>query len=113
LTFRIRSIARANFGGMGQAMALSEGEIAGLGESLPGWQIVDGQLVLEVSAPDYLTAIEWVSAIGQAAEAMNHHPDIDIRWKNLKISVVTHDLGNKLSDLDVELAQKVNKIVGR
>jgi len=101
------------FGGMGPAVALSEGEIAGLGERLPGWQVVDGQLVLEVSAPDYLTAVDWVSAIGQAAEAMNHHPDIDIRWKNLRISVVTHDLGNKLSNLDVELAQKVNKIVGR
>ena len=98
---------------MGQAVELGEGEIAGLVERFPGWQIADGQLVLEVSAPDYLTAIDWVSAIGQAAEGMNHHPDIDIRWKNLKISVVTHDLGNKLSNLDVELAQKVNKIVGR
>jgi 4a-hydroxytetrahydrobiopterin dehydratase len=96
---------------VGQAVALSESEIAGLGERLPGWQVVDGQLVLEVSAPDYLTAIAWVGDIGRVAEGMNHHPDIDIRWKNLKISVVTHDIGNKLSNLDVELAEKVNKIV--
>jgi 4a-hydroxytetrahydrobiopterin dehydratase len=96
---------------VGQAVALSESEIAGLGERLPGWQVVDGQLVLAVSAPDYLTAIAWVGDIGRAAEDMNHHPDIDIRWKNLKISVVTHDIGNKLSNLDVELAEKVNKIV--
>ena len=98
-------------GGMGKAVALSDAEIAGLGEKLPGWRVVDGQLVLEVSAPDYLTAIDWVAAIGRAAEDLNHHPDIDIRWKNLKIAVVTHDLGNKLSNLDVELAQIVNQIV--
>jgi len=96
---------------MGKAVALSESEIASLAEKLPNWQVIDGQLVLEVSAPNFLTAIEWVSQIGRAAEDLNHHPDIDIRWKNLKISVVTHDLGNKLSNLDLELAQKVNQIV--
>ena len=96
---------------MGKAVALSESEIASLAEKLPNWQVIDGQLVLEVSAPNFLTAIEWVSQIGRAAEDLNHHPDIDIRWKNLKISVVTHDLGNKLSNLDLELAEKVNQIV--
>ena len=96
---------------MAESVALSVEQIDELATTLPDWRIENGMLVREVSASDFLTAIAWVSAIAQVAEEMNHHPDIDIRWRNLRIAVVTHDLGNVLSNLDVALATKINSIV--
>jgi len=44
------------------------------------WRIEDGMLVREFQAATFPQAIEYVVAVAEEAEAMNHHPDIDIRW---------------------------------
>jgi len=93
-----------------KSVALSEAQIAELATALPDWRVENGMLVRDITAPDFLTAIDWVGQIGHAAEDMNHHPDIDIRWRNLRIATVTHDLGNVLSNLDIALAHKINTI---
>lgn len=54
-------------------------------------------------------AIAWVVAIADAAESMNHHPDIDIRWRTLHLSLSTHSAGC-LTELDVELASAIDGI---
>ena len=53
-----------------------------------------------------------VVAIGAAAEEMDHHPDIDIRWRHLRLALVTHSAGGRITDLDVALARRIDGIVG-
>ncbi|GAB3905401.1 4a-hydroxytetrahydrobiopterin dehydratase [Microbispora bryophytorum] len=62
-----------------------------------------------VVARDFRTAIAIVNDIAEQAEALNHHPDIDIRWRTLHLALTTHDAGG-LTDLDYKLAARIDAI---
>ena len=93
------------------AEPLTGDQIGMLGEILPFWRIEDGMLVRDVQAPTFPIGIEYVVAIAEAAEALNHHPDIDIRWRHLRLALVTHSAGGRITDLDLALAQRIDAIV--
>lgn len=93
------------------AEALDDAQLLALAERLPAWQVGDGRLVRDVEAPTFPAAIEWVVMIAQAAEALDHHPDIDIRWRRLHLELSTHSAGGRITDLDVALAERVDAIV--
>jgi 4a-hydroxytetrahydrobiopterin dehydratase len=93
------------------AEPLDDAALTTLGESLPHWQVRDGHLVRDVEAPTFPAAIEWVVMIAQAAEELDHHPDIDIRWRRLHLDLSTHSAGSRITDLDVALAQRIDAIV--
>ena len=94
------------------AEPLDDDQLRELGERLPSWQVGDGRLVRDVEAPSFPVAIEWVVLIAEAAESMDHHPDIDIRWRRLHLELSTHSAGGRITDLDVALAQRIDAIVG-
>ncbi|MGV3662129.1 MAG: 4a-hydroxytetrahydrobiopterin dehydratase [Prosthecobacter sp.] len=77
--------------------------------TLPGWQVeVGGQeLVRTFEFKSYLDGIEFVKALGTAAEAMNHHPDMLVGWRKVTVRLSTHSAGG-LTALDVELAGKAS-----
>ena len=60
-----------------------------------------------VEAPDFPAAIRIVDAVADEAEQMNHHPDIDIRWRTTRWLLTTHDAGG-LTQLDIELAHRIS-----
>jgi 4a-hydroxytetrahydrobiopterin dehydratase len=51
-----------------------------------------------------------VVAVGDVAELLDHHPDIDIRWRTLTFRLTSHDLGG-ISPRDLELAPMIDSIV--
>jgi len=55
---------------------------------------------------NFVQAIAFVNRVADAAEAANHHPDIDIRYSRVAIALTTHDEGG-ISDKDVALAQQL------
>ncbi|MGZ4630896.1 MAG: 4a-hydroxytetrahydrobiopterin dehydratase [Oryzihumus sp.] len=75
---------------------------------LPGWA-GDGQaLTASYDAPDFPAAIRLVEEAADAAEQMNHHPDIDIRWKVTHWRLSTHSAGG-VTQLDIELAHRISQ----
>ena len=58
---------------------------------LPGWRREGDEIRRTITAPDFPTAIRIVDAIAVRAEELNHHPDIDIRWRELHLALTTHD----------------------
>ena len=76
---------------------------------LPGWASDGASLSRTVEAPDFMTAIAVVDDVAVAAEAMNHHPDIDIRWRRVGFTLSTHSAGG-ITQLDVELAHQISEI---
>ena len=88
-------------------------ELSDLAKTLPLWNVVVGRLVRSIEAPSFPEAIAYVVSIADAAEDVGHHPDIDIRWRTLRISLVTHDLGDRIGPLDVELARRIDAMVGK
>jgi len=75
----------------------------------PAWELVDGALVKTVECPSFPSAIDFVVAVGALAEQADHHPDIDIRWRKVRLVLVTHDAGG-LTELDLELARAIDAL---
>jgi 4a-hydroxytetrahydrobiopterin dehydratase len=80
-----------------------------LGE-LPGWSGDGSALRRSVAFADFPTAIRAVEDIAVLAEAMDHHPDIDIRWRTLHLTLSTHSAGG-VTQLDIELAHRIDDAV--
>lgn len=75
-----------------------------------GWTR-DGEVITRtVERKDFKQALALVNAIGERAEAANHHPDIDIRWNKVTLALTTHSEG-KLTDNDVKLAREINQLL--
>ena len=89
---------------------LTATEVSDLAQTLTMWQVVDEQLLREIQAPTYMIAINWVVAIAGAAESLDHHPDIDIRWRTLRIALITHSTGC-LTELDLDLARLIDTVL--
>ena len=60
---------------------------------LPGWQIESGELVRTFQFKDFVAALRFVNHVGDLAEQAGHHPDIDIRYNRVRLSLATHDAG--------------------
>jgi 4a-hydroxytetrahydrobiopterin dehydratase len=75
----------------------------------PAWELVDGTLVKTVECPSFPAALDFVVAVGHLAEEADHHPDIDIRWRTVRLVLVTHDAGG-LTRLDLDLARAIDGI---
>lgn len=79
-------------------------------EQLPGWTVVDGRLEMSVRAKDFEGAIEFVNRFADIAEAMDHHPDFEIRYNTIRMRVVSHDVGG-LTDRDTKFAEELDKLI--
>ena len=77
---------------------------------LPEWRREGDGIRRTVTAPDFPEAIRIVDEIAVKAEELNHHPDIDIRWRTLHLTLTTHDKGG-LTELDFTLAAVIDGIV--
>jgi len=77
---------------------------------LPAWSLVDGAIRRTVTAPAFLAGVELVRQVAEVAEGMNHHPDIDIRWRRITFALTTHDAGG-ITFLDLEQARVIDGLV--
>lgn len=91
---------------------LTPEQIADLAAQLPDWRVEGDSLVRDLEAPSFPAAIEWVVLIAEAAERLDHHPDIDIRWRRLRLALTTHSADRRVTDLDVQVARAIDAIVG-
>jgi len=65
-----------------------------------------GSLALAVKAPSFPDAVRLIGLVADEAESMNHHPDVDLRWRTVYFTLATHSEGG-VTQLDVELARHV------
>ena len=82
---------------------------AALAEQGLAWERVGDELVTTVELRDFAAALAFVNAVGAAAEAANHHPDIDIRWNKVHLVLSTHSAGG-LTVLDIALAAAIDRL---
>lgn len=76
---------------------------------LPAWAYLGDTLHRDVEAPEFLEAIRIVDEVAVIAEQMEHHPDIDIRWRKLTFALSTHS-AKGVTQLDIELAHRIEEI---
>jgi 4a-hydroxytetrahydrobiopterin dehydratase len=90
---------------------LTDAEIQRALASLNGWQRNGGAIQRIFRFPDFKLAMQFVNKVADAAELVNHHPDIDIRYNTVTMALVSHDSGG-VTQRDVRMAETINKIAG-
>jgi 4a-hydroxytetrahydrobiopterin dehydratase len=78
-------------------------------DRLAGWKIDNGMLIKTFKFKDFLSALHFVNGVGELAEKAGHHPDIDIRYNRVTLSLTTHDAGG-ITEKDFELAGQTQKL---
>lgn len=89
---------------------LDDEEIARERTTLDGWFGGPYSMSRLVQAGSFGTVMDIVTRTAAVAEELDHHPDIDIRWRTVRFAVTTHAAGG-LTDLDVTLARRIDAIV--
>jgi 4a-hydroxytetrahydrobiopterin dehydratase len=87
-------------------------EVARQVADLPGWTGTTESLRRSYEFADFPTLVRAVDEIAVDAEEMDHHPDLDIRWRTLHVTCSTHDRDG-VTKLDVELAHRVHDVAER
>jgi 4a-hydroxytetrahydrobiopterin dehydratase len=80
-------------------------------DHLPEWKLADNALVRSVEKSTFMDGIRLVATVAQLAESMNHHPDIDIRWRTVTFRVSSHEAGGITED-DLVLARHIDTAAG-
>ena len=88
---------------------LTDAQVAAALADLPGWAGNCASIHRAVEFPTFPAAIDGVVAVGEAAEELNHHPDMDIRWRTVTFTLSTHSAGG-VTALDIDLARRIDEI---
>ena len=78
---------------------------------IPGWLLSDDRIEKEYKFKTYLEGLDFANKIGHIAEEQDHHPDIVIRWRRVKLSLTTHSIKG-LSENDFIMAAKAEEAYG-
>lgn len=75
-----------------------------------GWEVVgDHHLRKVYRFPDFRLALAFTNRIGELAEAVGHHPDLELAWGRVGVTIWTHEIGG-LSETDFVFAAKVDAL---
>src|SRR2546423_5331994 len=77
--------------------------------SLPGWSRRGDVITKTFQFRGFLTGIDFVAAIAKAAEAADHHPDIDIRYTKVVCTLSTHSAGG-ITQKDLDMAREIDRV---
>jgi len=102
---RVRKLASGKCGPCKYTKPLTVGEARERLRDLPGWVLQSGSLQKEFRFKSYLDGLDFAYSLGKIAEMENHHPDLFIGWRRVKVGLSTHTLKG-LSKNDFIMAAK-------
>lgn len=91
-------------------LALSETEIKQSLTEVPTWTLANGRIEKNFKFTDFIESMRFVNRVAELAETQEHHPEINIDYNQVKLTLSTHDV-NGLSQKDFTLALKVDQLV--
>lgn len=77
--------------------------------TLPGWRYEEDALKKTFQCANFRAAISFIVRLAFYAEELNHHPDLHNVYDTIDVALTTHDAGNKVTELDVKLAQAIEQ----
>jgi 4a-hydroxytetrahydrobiopterin dehydratase len=79
--------------------------------TLPGWERSGDEILKTFELSSFPEAIAFVTRVADRAEAADHHPDLDIRYRKVRVALSTHDAGG-ITDKDFDLAAEIEAAAG-
>lgn len=77
--------------------------------AIPGWTRTGDALTATYDLASFAAAISFVVRVGFLAEQADHHPDLDIRWKRVRVLLTSHDAGG-ITERDFALAREIEQV---
>jgi len=88
---------------------LSDTEVQQALQQLPGWKKNHSSIERLFHFGSFVQAMEFVNQIAEAAEAVNHHPDILISYNKVTLTLISHDSGG-VTQRDLKMAARINEL---
>jgi 4a-hydroxytetrahydrobiopterin dehydratase len=88
---------------------LSDSEIEQRLGGVEGWEREGDAIAKTFERGDFVGSVKFVDSLVEPAEGMNHHPDLELSWDKVKVSITNHAQGG-LTDSDFELAAKIDAL---
>ena len=88
---------------------LSDAEIDERLGGMNGWERSGDAIVKQFDNGDFKGSVDFVNRLTPEAEDMNHHPDLEISWKTVTVTITTHSEGG-LTANDFELARRIDAL---
>jgi 4a-hydroxytetrahydrobiopterin dehydratase len=88
---------------------LDQAEIEERLAGLPGWERSGEAIAKRFKRGDFAGSVEFAAGLAGPADAMNHHPDLEISWDTVTVRISTHSEGG-LTAADFELAAKIDAL---
>ena len=95
---------------MARPARLSPDELSAALSGLPLWSGDGEGIHRSIELPSFRDAVAAITRIADVAEELDHHPDIDLRWRTLHLHLVSHSAGG-VSQLDLELARRIDALL--
>lgn len=96
---------------MTELIALTEAQIADRLSQLDGWKLNSrGMLSKTFELDSYMAGLAFACAVGTIGEGLAHHPDLLITWRKVRVELITHDVGSKISYKDFEVAEAIDTL---
>ncbi|MBX3410276.1 MAG: 4a-hydroxytetrahydrobiopterin dehydratase [Phycisphaeraceae bacterium] len=91
---------------------LSPDEIVRGLAALPEWSDLGGSIQRTYQFENFIASMAFVGKVAAQAEAVQHHPDILIRYNKVTLTLSTHDAGNTLTAKDFDMARRAEEAAG-
>ena len=91
---------------------LSDAEVAARLRHLKGWKLEGGFITKSFEFGEFMDGIAFVDAMAKIAEKEEHHPDINVRYTTVKLSLQTHSAGG-VTEWDLGLAERIEGFLAK
>ncbi len=89
---------------------LNETQLGEVLSGLPGWTFGEDRLVREYTLGSHLAAVAMLVHIATIQEQLDHHANLTVTYNQLGVAVNTHSVGGKVTELDTQLATRIEEI---
>jgi len=92
---------------------LDANEIKAALAKLPDWSVNGANIEAKFAFHGFRDAISFLVQVAIEAEVLNHNPEFHNSWNLVSFSFCTHDVGNKITDADIDIATKISETARR
>jgi 4a-hydroxytetrahydrobiopterin dehydratase len=89
--------------------ALTADEVETRLQEMAGWHLEDGAIARTFVFPTYADGVAFAVKVALAAERQDHHPDLLITYKKVRVAYLTHSEGG-VTEKDLEAADRVSRL---
>ena len=89
------------------AQKLNEASVRGWLKGREGWKRKGDALTKQFEFSSFRDSIVFVNRLATIADQANHHPDIDVRYDKVRVSLTTHDAGG-ITESDLQVAEQID-----